>query len=55
MAEIRWNSRHVTRAVLRWASRIAKGGEDRRQVLFKAELIPGGTIGPAKVRAWRGK
>lgn len=51
MAEIRWDTRHVTRAVLRWAGRIAMGGEYRRQVLFKAEFVSGGTIGPVKAHA----
>jgi DNA-binding LacI/PurR family transcriptional regulator/DNA-binding transcriptional regulator YhcF (GntR family) len=45
IAEIRWDHRQVTRGILRWANRIAKGREDRRQTLFKAEFVPGGTIG----------
>ena len=46
MAEIRWDKRQATRAILRWASRVAGGREDCRQILIEADLIPGGTIGP---------
>lgn len=45
VSEIRWDSRLVSRSVLRWANHIAVGREDRRQTLFPAEFFPGGTIG----------
>jgi len=50
VAEIRWDERQATRAILRWANRIADGKEDRRQILIPAEFLPGGTIGPANGR-----
>lgn len=51
MAEIRWDTRQATRAIMRWANRIAAGKDDRRQILIPAEFFPGGTIGPVGGRA----
>jgi hypothetical protein len=34
------------RRALRWAENIAQGKDDRRQVLYPARFVPGGTIGP---------
>ena len=50
IAEIRWDTRQVTRAVLRWANHVADGREDRLPTLFPATFFPGGTIGPVNVR-----
>jgi DNA-binding LacI/PurR family transcriptional regulator/ribosomal protein S25 len=47
IAHVRWDSRMVTRRVVRWANNVARGKEDIRQSLIKAEFIEGGTIGPA--------
>lgn len=51
MAEIRWDKKQATRAILRWANRVAKGRQDRRQTLIPAEFVPGGSIGPVNLRA----
>lgn len=48
ISHIRWDFRSVVRRVLRWAENVAHGHDDRRQVLSNAELVEGGTIGPAK-------
>lgn len=50
VAHIRWESGPVVRRVVRWASHIALGMEDRRQLLTKAKFVPGGTIGPVPAR-----
>ena len=47
VAHIRWESQQVARRIVRWADNIARGKDDRRQTLTKAEFIEGGTIGPA--------
>ena len=47
IAHIRWDSRPVVRRIMRWATNVSRGREDRRQTLTKAEFIPGGTVGPA--------
>ena len=48
VAHIRWSNAPLVRHILRWADRIAVGKDDRRQLLTKAEFVPGGTIGPAR-------
>ncbi|MCH7226089.1 substrate-binding domain-containing protein [Haloferula sp. A504] len=40
----------IERRILRWANSIARGRDDRRQTLTKAEFVDGGTIGPANPR-----
>jgi DNA-binding LacI/PurR family transcriptional regulator len=47
VAHIHWDSGPLVRRVVRWADHIAVGKDDRRQLLSKAEFVPGGTIGPA--------
>lgn len=47
VAHIRWDYRPVVRRVVRWIHDVARGKDDRRQTLTKAEFIEGGTIGPA--------
>jgi hypothetical protein len=49
VAHIHWESRQVARRVVQWADNVARGKEDRRQTLTKAEFIEGGTIGPVRV------
>lgn len=48
ITHIRFNLRPVFRRVVRWADQVAAGKDDRRQSLTLAELVPGGTIGPAR-------
>lgn len=48
VSHIAWDSAPVVRSAVRWAANIARGKKDLRQILTKAEFIPGGTIGPAK-------
>jgi len=47
VAHIRWDHGTVIRRIVRWANNIARGKEDQRQTLTKAEFIEGGTMGPA--------
>ena len=47
VAHIRWNHQPVVRRVVRWVNNLARGKDDRKQTLTKAEYIPGGTVGPA--------
>lgn len=47
VAHIRWDYRPVVRRVARWANNVAKGENDRRQTLTKAEFVDGGTVGRA--------
>jgi DNA-binding LacI/PurR family transcriptional regulator len=47
IAHIHWDSRKIVRRVVSWASKVARGTEDRNQSLIRAEFIDGGTIGPA--------
>jgi DNA-binding LacI/PurR family transcriptional regulator len=47
VTHVRWDYRPVIRRVMRWADNVAHGKDDRRQTLTKAELVEGGTIGPA--------
>lgn len=46
VAHIRWDHAPVLRRILRWADNVARGKDDRRQTLTKAEFVDGGTIGP---------
>lgn len=47
IAHIRWDPQQVVRRVVRWAENVARGKDDRRQTLIKAEFVEGGSIGPA--------
>jgi LacI family transcriptional regulator len=44
VAHIRWEGAPIVRRVRRWAENVASGKDDRRQLLTKAEFVPGGTI-----------
>jgi LacI family transcriptional regulator len=48
VTHIRWDSGPVVRRIVRWATNVSRGGNDRRQTETKAEFVEGGTIGPAK-------
>ena len=50
IAHFNWDYRPVVRRVVRWADKVARGKEDRRQTLTKIEFIEGGTIGPVAGR-----
>ncbi len=45
VAHIRWDHRPVLRRIVRWANNIARGKDDRRKTLTKAEFVDGGTVG----------
>lgn len=47
VAHVSWDSGPWVRRIGRWAANVSLGKDDRRQVLSKATLIPGGTMGPA--------
>ena len=49
-AHIHWDSGPITRRIARWVDQVALGKNDRRQLLSKAEFVPGGTIGPVAAR-----
>jgi DNA-binding LacI/PurR family transcriptional regulator len=53
VAHIRWKSDPWARRVTRWADNMARGRDDRRRTLTKAQYIPGGTVGPAPERERR--
>ncbi len=46
IAHFHWDFVPLVRRVVRWADNMAHGKEDKRQVLFDAKFIEGGTIGP---------
>lgn len=46
IACIRWDGTPIVRRIVRWANAISRGREDLKQVLFPAEFVAGGTIGP---------
>lgn len=46
VAHLRWDSRRLSRNVLRWVREVVRGQDVRRQSLIEAEFVPGGTIGP---------
>jgi DNA-binding LacI/PurR family transcriptional regulator len=47
ISHIRFNRRPMIRRVVSWTNNIARGNDDRRTMLSKAEFVEGGTIGPA--------
>jgi DNA-binding LacI/PurR family transcriptional regulator len=47
VSHLHWDSRLLTRHVLRWVKQVARGKASRRQILIKAEFEEGETIGPA--------
>jgi DNA-binding LacI/PurR family transcriptional regulator len=50
VAHIRWDSRSLARRIVAWTANVSRGKSDVRQTLVPAELVSGGTIGPAKLR-----
>jgi DNA-binding LacI/PurR family transcriptional regulator len=46
IAHVRWQPRPLIARIVRWADNVARGKDDRRNTLIKAEFVEGGTIGP---------
>ena len=46
IAHIHWHPRPLVARVVRWASNVARGKDDRRNTSIKTEFVEGGTIGP---------
>jgi DNA-binding LacI/PurR family transcriptional regulator len=46
-AQFKADSAPWVRRTVRWAVNVSQGKDDRRQVLYPARFVPGGTIGPA--------
>jgi DNA-binding LacI/PurR family transcriptional regulator len=46
ISHIRWDKTPVLRHVCRWADKVARGIDYRRQNFTMAEFVEGGTIGP---------
>ncbi|MFU8894664.1 MAG: substrate-binding domain-containing protein, partial [Luteolibacter sp.] len=49
VSHIQWDTRPVVSRIVRWADRISRGIEDKRQRFTLGEFIEGGTIGPVPV------
>lgn len=47
VSHITWDSGRVVRRIVRWAGNVARGKEDQKQTLTKAEFIEGGSVGLA--------
>lgn len=50
VSHLHWDSRLLTRHVLRWVRQVARGKAGRSQTLIKADFVEGETIGPALER-----
>jgi DNA-binding LacI/PurR family transcriptional regulator len=48
IAHVRWDDTPLVRRVVRWLGAVVKGHPDRKMVLFPAELVPGGSLAPAR-------
>ena len=46
VAHIAYDSRRWVNHILRWVDKVAQGVNDRRQVLYPAEFVDGGSLGP---------
>lgn len=46
IAHIRWDHDALVKNVMSWVRRVVDGRADKRQILYDAELVEGGTIGP---------
>jgi DNA-binding LacI/PurR family transcriptional regulator len=46
MAHIAWRTEPVVRRIVQWANSVSLHRTDVRQIIFPAEFIPGGTVGP---------
>lgn len=50
-----WDSGPVIKRVVQWVKNVARGKQDKRQVLFAGDFIEGGTIGPVGGKVLKGK
>ena len=48
VAHTHWKTQPVVRRVVRWVNNIARGKDDLKQTLTKAEFVDGGTVGKAR-------
>lgn len=48
VSHIFWDSKPITRRVVKWAANVSRGKKDIRQSRTKSEWVEGGTIGPVK-------
>ena len=46
IAHCHWDFAPIVRHITRWAVATSEGRTERRQMLFPAEFVPGGSIGP---------
>lgn len=46
VSHFHWDRKPVVKRVVDWVDKVAKGKEDRRQILFDGEFVEGGMIGP---------
>jgi DNA-binding LacI/PurR family transcriptional regulator len=46
IAHIKSDPKPMVRRIVRWVSAIKKGTADRKSIIFPAEFVPGGSIGP---------
>ncbi|QTN30915.1 substrate-binding domain-containing protein [Akkermansiaceae bacterium] len=47
ISHIKWDRRPILKRIVQWADNIARGKKDQQKGFSNAELIEGGTIGPA--------
>lgn len=47
VAHMRWQAEPMVRRILRWANAVSRHVRDVKQTDFRAEYVPGGTVGPA--------
>ena len=47
ISHIKWDSQPVVKSILKWANRVARGNDNRKQNVILAEFVEGGTIVPA--------
>jgi DNA-binding LacI/PurR family transcriptional regulator len=48
IAHVNWDDTPLVRRVVRWLAAVAKGRPDRKTILYPAEFVPGGSIGPVR-------
>ena len=48
--DIHWDTRPVVNRMVQWVENVARGKEDCRQSLVRAEFVGGGAIGPLASR-----
>jgi DNA-binding LacI/PurR family transcriptional regulator len=48
VAHMTWSNVPIVRRIVRWVAAVQRGRDDRATILFPAEFVPGGSIGPAR-------